>query len=208
MLHRVVYITFLVVLVFPALSWATPGVPDPEQSNVETGLVEDVSLVVSPNGSGTPLTEAKNFQGQILDATVIITFRDSEGFPVLNMPAEDIWMESECGSLCFGNISSEQGTDINGQLFFQNPLFAGGCCEEYSLWISYNGVHIGEGTIPFIRYNSPDMNGDLEVNLTDVSSFASHFYSSYSYCADFKWDGVLNLLDVGILAGHIGSSCP
>ncbi len=52
------------------------------------------------------------------------------------------------------------------------------------------------------------MNCDLIVNLVDVVLFASIYFGSYSYCADFCWDGDMNLKDVVILAQHMGHACP
>ena len=66
----------------------------------------------------------------------------------------------------------------------------------------------GENPLPFIRFNSPDMNGDLVINLVDVSLFAQVYLGGYSYSADFYWDGLLNMVDVAILAQHYGHDNP
>jgi hypothetical protein len=58
------------------------------------------------------------------------------------------------------------------------------------------------------RTNSPDLNGDLAVNLTDVSHFVGSFFGTYDYASDFQWDGVINLSDIVLLAQGLGSECP
>jgi len=55
---------------------------------------------------------------------------------------------------------------------------------------------------------SPDLNGDLVVNLSDTSIYASILYGTFDSRADFNHDGVLNLSDTGFMARHIGDSCP
>ena len=57
-------------------------------------------------------------------------------------------------------------------------------------------------------FNSPDINGDLAINLTDVTLFAADFFGPYAYRSDFNWDGAINLLDVTVLSGSMGITCP
>ncbi|MBU2502334.1 hypothetical protein KJ682_13460 [bacterium] len=58
------------------------------------------------------------------------------------------------------------------------------------------------------HYNSPDISGDLQVNLMDVGLFASDYFGAYSFRADLVPDGVLSLSDVGRFAMALGSMCP
>ena len=60
-----------------------------------------------------------------------------------------------------------------------------------------------------MSYNSPDINGDLIVNLTDISLFAVDFFGAvYMYRSDFNYDGAINLTDLAMLAPTIGVPCP
>ena len=60
-----------------------------------------------------------------------------------------------------------------------------------------------------IRVNSPDINGDLVVNLVDVAAFAEGFMGGvYAFRSDYNFDGVLNLIDLGAFASHLGETCP
>jgi hypothetical protein len=55
--------------------------------------------------------------------------------------------------------------------------------------------------------NSPDINGDLVVSLSDVGLFSADLYGSYNYRSDFNFDGVINLSDNGIFASAFGIGC-
>ncbi|MFT5314741.1 MAG: hypothetical protein ACI9UK_000566 [Candidatus Krumholzibacteriia bacterium] len=59
-----------------------------------------------------------------------------------------------------------------------------------------------------VYFNSPDINGDLRVNLTDVPLFAEDFYGQYAYRSDFNWDNQVNLSDVVTMAVALGADCP
>jgi hypothetical protein len=55
--------------------------------------------------------------------------------------------------------------------------------------------------------NSPDINGDLAVNATDLQLFVSDFYGTYNYRSDFNFDGVVSGVDLTIFSGGMGASC-
>lgn len=59
-----------------------------------------------------------------------------------------------------------------------------------------------------ISYNSPDINGDLRVDLSDVTFFAHDYFGVYDYRSDFNYDGVVNLTDVSMFAPELGAACP
>jgi len=59
-----------------------------------------------------------------------------------------------------------------------------------------------------IQVNSPDINGDLRVNLTDVVLFTMLYHGPYDYAGDFYYDGVLNLSDIVMMARGQGKTCP
>ncbi len=61
---------------------------------------------------------------------------------------------------------------------------------------------------PNILVNSPDIDGDGEVDLLDVVQFTTDFYGAYAARSDFIWDGELDLLDVVELASSQGDHCP
>ena len=59
-----------------------------------------------------------------------------------------------------------------------------------------------------LGFNSPDINGDLLVNLTDVQTFTADYYGGYLFRSDFHRDGIVNLSDLAPLAYAIGAACP
>ena len=60
--------------------------------------------------------------------------------------------------------------------------------------------------LPFI--SSPDLNGDLIVNIADYGAFSTIYTGEYDLQADFNHDGEINLGDIAILAAHAGHTCP
>jgi hypothetical protein len=54
----------------------------------------------------------------------------------------------------------------------------------------------------------PDINGDLQVNLADLTAFSQDFHGDYDYRSDFHWDGQLDLTDLTIMARGFDVSCP
>lgn len=60
--------------------------------------------------------------------------------------------------------------------------------------------------LPFI--SSPDLNGDLVVNIADYGAFSVVYTGDYDLQADYNHDGVVNLGDIAILAQHAGHACP
>ena len=60
-----------------------------------------------------------------------------------------------------------------------------------------------------IHFNSPDISGDLRVDLSHVPLFARDYYEGRgAYRSDFDWDGQVNLSDLVVLAGALGVQCP
>lgn len=55
--------------------------------------------------------------------------------------------------------------------------------------------------------NSPDINGDLVVNMTDTILYSGDLSGGYNYRSDFNWDGVINVTDTAIFAAAIGAHC-
>jgi hypothetical protein len=43
--------------------------------------------------------------------------------------------------------------------------------------------------------NSPDLNGDLAVDLADVALFAQDYFGPYNYRSDLCWDGRVGALN-------------
>ncbi|MBU8870614.1 MAG: hypothetical protein KOO60_07110 [Gemmatimonadales bacterium] len=205
MTSRFYFSAFLVLALLIPVSAFT--IPDLDNTTVETRAIADVSILICPACDGRRLELAPLFGGPSVDATIELYLLDGDGTPVANFPFEDMWLDSDDLCFCQGGSTADANTDVNGYAQFQKPFCGGGCSENPSLGGVVNGMAVGDYPIPHIKVNSPDMNCDFIVDLVDVTLFASAYWAGYDYCADFIWDGVLNLSDVGILAQHYGHQC-
>ena len=60
-----------------------------------------------------------------------------------------------------------------------------------------------------MAFNSPDLNGDRMVNLSDVQIFASDFFGGvYMFRSDLYYDNMVNLSDIVQLSRGVGANCP
>ena len=129
-------------------------------------------------------------------------------------PAEDIWLESDNDGLaiCAGGSIADAPTDALGQTYWERSLRAGGRADPLAgggLGVIVNGDRTTTPALVRITVVSPDLNGDLAVNLVDVALFAGDYLAgTAARRSDFYWDGILNLLDLSILASLYGSNCP
>jgi len=117
-----------------------------------------------------------------------------------------------CGSATpFMQVDSSEPRPV---FVFLEPIFGGGhsAVDELGNPVSEACVYWAEsecGDVGVeIYFNSPDINGDLMVSLSDNGMFTMDLYGSYSYRSDFNFDGVINLSDLGIFSGSYGISCP
>ncbi len=193
------------VVSLASVAWA--GIPDLDNSSATTVATTQVSVYSLPNAAGDGLNDVFIFGGAKTDATVTVTLIDQAMTPVFNYPFEDIWIDADTGNFTFcpGGTVADASTDQNGQTTFSGSMFAGGCGS--GLVVVINGDSLNQAPLNFM-FNSPDMNADLIVNLTDVVLFSQVFYGPYDYCADFFWDGVINLSDIVLLAQGMGTACP
>jgi len=189
------------------VSMAFAGIPDLEQSSATTIATQQVSMYNLPNGGGDPFTDVYVQGGGKTDATVTVTLLDSAMQPIFNYPFEDIWVVSNnpVMVICPGGSSSDANTDASGQTTFTGAMFAG--ADGLGLVVVVNGDALTQAPLNF-KFNSPDMSGDLVVNLTDVINFTGVYYGAYDYSADFYWDLTINLSDIVLLAQGLGSECP
>jgi hypothetical protein len=137
------------------------------------------------------------------------------GSPVAGVPSADVWLTSSSASFAFcgGAMLADADTDATGTTSFSHSSPpAGGCLPGQQAGVDL-ALHVTALGIPIpsdirLDFNSPDITGDLQVNLADVGPFSSALNGAYNFCADFFHDGVVNLSDVGIFSAHLGHSCP
>ncbi|RKX28770.1 MAG: hypothetical protein DRP71_17015 [Verrucomicrobia bacterium] len=201
---------FVITLIVGAASLAMAGVPDVTQCEASRAYAGPERTVVMnvPDGNGKSFTEAVKVGGGDADATITLIVRDGAGVPIANYPFEDCWLESVDGGMvaCVGGTTADASTDVDGMTEFQNPLLAGGSSlADTRVIINGNSLI---NTLP-VSYNSPDLNGDGGVNLTDVQIFAGDFFAvGYAFRADLFFDNIVNLSDLPRLAAAIGAGCP
>lgn len=199
------------LLVLPVLAAASP-VPDLDNSTATLYYHGPVSLCVVPGGGGDLLSEARTLDGTPVDATVHVWIYDGMANPIFAFPWEDIWLESTAGSLaaCYPlGVMADAATDFDGYTSFSGALSAGGhSAVGEKLQVLIVGTPVDCCDLD-IRFNSPDVNGDRVVDLTDVFLFSQAYLSgAYEYAADFFADGVLDLSDLVVFSRHVNASCP
>ncbi len=201
--------TTAVLLMMAAANFCAADLP-PENPSYAEIAYEPVSIFICLHGDGSPIAAAYAHGGVLVDATITLHLMYNDGRPAANYPAEDLWLDSSAYGLvyCPEGTIADRDTDANGITVWQQPLHAGGS------WLSGERLHVFVEGGPLnqpgflVRFNSPDNDGNLQSNVTDLSSFTADFFGSYSYRSDFNWDDAINLTDVSFFAAHYGHLCP
>ncbi len=175
------------------------GIPDPGRSYATT---PGGSLFIKPDGAGPTLASI----GSVVEVYVLDPCE--AGIP--GYPFQDIWLGHAGGadvSLCQGGSVADGNTNVDGFTTISGAI-AGGGSTQVGMQVYLAGVQIPSPTLP-ILVNSPDADGDLDVDLADVGLFAAWFFNgSYDFAGDFTHDGTENLADVAVLANAMGATCP
>lgn len=184
------------------------------------GVTEPVCILVVPDGSGMRFEEARDFEGGVVDATIWVQLMGYDEYGPLGLiylyPAEDIWLEASedhsrgCES---PYVATADGpTDEEGWTTFSEAPRAGGWTQgDIQVWVGGAPSSSSPYDIPSlpISFNSPDINADGLVNLTDIVFFSGDLGSiDAPFRSDLAWDGVINLSDIAVFASHIGAACP
>ena len=184
-----------------------PGIETLDDYVWPTG--QDVSVCVWPDGRPARAFVAG---GGEVEADLRFRVVDFSGQPVADMPMPNAawFMSSGPGALCpdpFAGLASD--TDGWVTLRFsgggqRGPGVAGpfvlivDACPTLELVLPEN-----------VWFNSPDLTGDLRVDLSDTPLFAADFFAaSAAYRSDFNWDGQVNLSDLVVMAEALGAHCP
>jgi hypothetical protein len=192
-------------MVLGAASLATAGIPDETQSTASSA---SGCLQVVPNGTGDALSSK--------GLTVTVTVLDGNGDPIAGYPFQDVGLADNAGgadvSLCTSGWLSSANTNAAGVTTITGAGFAGGSTQG-GMRATVGGVRITNGAALDIDVVSPDMDGNLIVNLLDLSApatgFAARFLNGvYDFASDFTCDGVENLLDVVKYSFANGAICP
>lgn len=196
-MHRFAMLALLLaVIAAPALA----DVPSPSLCTIDMEPYA-ATLFTVPDGSGNPFTDAR-FLGDPVDATLTITVVNASGDPIVNYPAADIWFEGTGFVPCSG-AHPDSDTDQLGQARWTAPLAGGGSTAFIQAMIAGDPLPVATA----LSIVSPDMTGDLMVNLGDITLFTQAL-DTYSFGADFNADGQIDLSDISLMAQAIGAACP
>lgn len=183
--------------------------------------VPPLSMYLLPNGTGTQFAACYDATGVIVNATVVVTLKDGNNNPAINVPASSVRLEQLGSPLswCSGAFYpppahapnlADGPSNLAGQSTFTLSYHGGGwLAAPLTVWVlEATGAWNPVPTPLPVSFNSADLNGDLIVNLTDIALFAADYFGPYNYRSDFNNDTWVNLSDVPFMAAAIGVSCP
>ncbi len=181
---------------------------------VGNSLPADPARSTATDGAATTLLACPAHDGPSLasvGATIQVQVRNVAGNLVSGFPAADIWLGAAVQgtpSFCSPGLTADHDTDANGQTTISGMPLAGGCSQS-GLRVMLAGQPItGSPALP-ISVNSPDLTGDLHVNLGDIGPFSAALNGgAFNFCADFYRDGRIDLVDVSVMSMHLGHVCP
>ena len=197
-------------LVFAIALAAVPAfanIPFPDLCILDNAAGSDGATVYcAPSGIGSPFTDARLAGGVATNATLTLTVVNSEGGAIENYPAADIWLVSTAAGLVTCSPANPgANTDVNGQTSWVDPLNAGGNSLTEMAQAIIGGLPVPNTAD--VKFVSCDINGDLNVNLSDITVFTQAL-NNYNAEADFNNDQAVNLSDITLMAQGIGAVCP
>lgn len=181
---------------------AVAGVPSETLSSA-SGAAGCISI--TPAGTGATLASK--------GLTVSVTVVDGNGDPIAGYGFSEVWLDDDGTgdiALCQGGSVADFNTNASGNTTISGAI-AGGGNTQSGMNVYLAGVKLAGPAIA-LDVNSPDINGDLVVNLQDVSAFSADFNSDPNpanrpFRSDFSCDGNVDLVDVGRFAAANGQSC-
>lgn len=197
---RLLSLTAAVTLVLGLTSLAMAGIPNPALSTASSGTG---CIDITPGGNGPALSTP--------GLTITVTVLDGSSNPIPGYPFQDIWWtDPAMGSgveMCQGGSVADANTNASGVTTISGSASGGGWTQG-GVQVYLAGVAVGTPLLN-IDVNSPDINGDLSVNLADLGNFATDFNDvNYNFRSDFNCDVTENLADVGKFATHNSETCP
>lgn len=196
----------LVSAVALAASVAVANIPDRDLSTATIIPAAEGSVVYNRvNGAGYAFTQAHQAGGAVVDGTITLTLVNYLGDPLPNHPAEDFWLTTTLNGLVFpaGGTIADAATNASGITVWQQPLAAGGCTVTEGVVVLVEGLPLNQAPVD-LKFVSADINGDLLVNISDLSSFAAAYSGVYSACADLSYDGLINISDLTLFSQAYG----
>jgi hypothetical protein len=163
------------------------------------------ALIVCPQGDGNSLADGSN--------QILVQLRHNCCCPVEGASPFDFWLlGTNALTLCGGSASAnaDSATNADGYTTISGTMSAGG--SDTGLYVCFMGAILGPCPIVGLPITvvSPDLDADLNVNLTDFALFSFRFPSppaQYDYSCDYDADGDIDLVDYAIFALHWQHHC-
>jgi hypothetical protein len=186
---------------------ATAGIIDPCGAPVVYNGVTPECYFACPQGD----TDSFYTSGFSFAFTIV----DLLAAPIQNIPASDFWM-IDCDplknlTLCAGSASSgaDSATNALGKTTMSlTTMSVGGCATGLQPVVQGYVLEQPTACTPYcfnIKVRSCDMNGDLKMDLVDLSIFAGYYPpQAYNTCGDFDCNGAVALPDLSRFAFHYG----
>jgi hypothetical protein len=183
--------------------------------------VPAVSVFTIPNGTGDPLSSCYGPGGVAVNAWIDVWV--SDGTPCIGWSQQNVQLNMTSMTWCPAwmypappppqhrpNFADNDSAAPGGHMQFTAAYHGGGCTwtTQVWLWDAVGLLWVPIGPVLPIHFNSADMNANLVVDIADLASFAATYAGPYSYCADFVWDGVVNLSDLVKFAQAWRAACP
>ena len=200
-------VVLTVLLCGAALSHA--DIPIPSLSSWSHGLTAPAGLCVCPAGDGDPLSAMQNGIATV-DGTITVNVINILGEPVTNYPQEDLWLEAfgmpSCGN---GGLDADAPTDAMGVTTFSGaPAMGGVMSDVLMVMIAGTPCENPGFNENLIHFTSPDLDGNGQVDLSDVVEFVDRLETNPSDPAiDFFFDGQQTLSDIVVFAQHLNHTC-
>jgi hypothetical protein len=215
------------VLVTLALAGPVAAQQLPDPGNSEFVLLTEVpwNLLNTPAGTGTPLWQADLRGGGTVDATIHVFLRDATNLPIAGFPAEDICLavlpavedgvrpcpDSFFGAGAYALVFADTDTDRDGHATISGALRAGGWSRfaQNNLVIAVRGLDAHFLlTDAQIGMNSPDIDGNGTINLSDVVLYSYDRNDPIRrYRSDFNHDLKVDDQDTAIMRDYLGTGC-
>lgn len=210
------------VLLLASLAVAVAGIPLPARADwgipnmylsqawftVSPGTT--ATLLVVPDGSGPPLSQARLHNGSLIDRVLHLQAFDDLGTPVYQLEPDHWTLAWQDGGVhaCGGTLQPDRTTGADGMTEWALPLRAGGYSRSL-VRVTWHGQPLLTNNGLVLQVNSPDLNGDLVVDLLDVTLFAQDYFADdYRFRSDLHADGDVNISDIVPMVQHLGARCP
>jgi len=193
--------------ILPVDNVASRGIISPCSTNA-TGA--GGCYMICPQGDGTRFDQ--------IGAVIRVVVKDPTGRPVSGILAADFWLEGCTGQLTLcggaGAIDADSANNAEGRTTISGSLASGGC--DIGLLVIVQGTVVRDPQdctrylcLPY-DVKSPDISGDLIVDIIDLSLFANGYTSPpkpYQWCYDFNCDALVDIIDFSIFAQHYLHAC-